>query len=117
MCCGAKAVRMAQPPNGSGPSEQPIETASAPTSPDNANSGYFAYIITGVAIVLLTVMTLGFTTCTGYLMNEAIDEIGDDWDEAWRYYRDYDFDREMYGFDDEFIELLENEGFEPGRSA
>ena len=108
---------MYQQQNGYGPSKQPIETASATTSPDNSNSGYFAYIITGVAIVLLTVVTLGITTCTGYVMNEAFDEIGDDWDEAWRYYRDYDIDREMYGFDDEFIELLENEGFEPDRRA
>ena len=40
-----------------------IETASATTSPDNKNSGPFAYIITAVALAFLLVLALAGAGC------------------------------------------------------
>lgn len=45
-----------------------IETASATTSKDNENSGPFAYIITGVSLGILLVLTLLGTGCTSLVL-------------------------------------------------
>lgn len=45
------------------PAEPIIESASATTSPDNADSGSTAYVIFGVAVALLILLTLGISGC------------------------------------------------------
>ena len=48
--------------------EQPvIESASATTSPDNANSGPFAYVVFGVVIGLLVLLGVGISSCASAL--------------------------------------------------
>ena len=42
---------------------QPIESASGTTSPDNSNSGYFAYIVTAICVVLIIFLSAAATGC------------------------------------------------------
>lgn len=44
-----------------------IETASATTSPDNKDSGPFAYVLTAVVVGLLAPLMLGFSGCASSL--------------------------------------------------
>ena len=45
--------------------EQPvIESASATTSPDNANSGPLAYVVFGIVVGLLVLLLVGVSSCT-----------------------------------------------------
>ena len=45
------------------PQQQPIESASGTTSPDNGNSGPFAYIVTAICVVLLMLLSGAATGC------------------------------------------------------
>ncbi len=59
-----------------------IETAAATTSPDNAKSGPFAYLIALAALVACCLMGLGVGSCTqnlGSLVAEQMHGIDSDW--------------------------------------
>lgn len=60
-----------------------VETASATTSPDNARSGHFAYVIALVTVCVLAVIGTGMAGCTSLFMNLIEDEF-------------YDYDRDVY---------------------
>lgn len=49
------------------PAERPaiVESASGTTSPDNADSGPFAYVAFGIGVALLALLVLSFTSCVG----------------------------------------------------
>lgn len=51
-----------------------IETASATTSPDNSNSGHFAYIVAGVTFAVVLLMGLGCAGCASLFLNVAAQE-------------------------------------------
>lgn len=51
-----------------------IETASATTSPDNANSGNAAYLITVVALAVLLALSVGLSGCLGTLVGASLAE-------------------------------------------
>ena len=55
-----------------------IETASATTSPDNANSGPLAYVVFGIVIALLVLLGAGLSSC-GSMLSSLADE------DAWGY--------------------------------
>lgn len=54
-----------------------IESASATTSPDNANSGPFAYVVTAIAVALALAATSAVTGCVSALGQYALDGSGD----------------------------------------
>ena len=51
--------------------EPVIESASATTSPDNANSGNGAYVVFAVVAVLLLVLVTGLSSCASALSDVA----------------------------------------------
>lgn len=56
--------------NGGGPTI--IESASATTSPDNANSGYAAYLITALALVGVLFLSMGAWSCGSSLIESGV---------------------------------------------
>ena len=54
--------------------EQPryIESASATTNPDNANSGAKAYVIAAIAIVVLIGISIGIGSCAALVGSRAV---------------------------------------------
>ena len=50
---------------------RPYETASATTDPDNANSGPFAYIITGIVVACLLVCGVICSSCASIALSAA----------------------------------------------
>ena len=53
-----------------------IESASGTTSPDNQNSGAFAYVVFGVVVGLLLLVVGGLSSCTSSLLRLAALGIG-----------------------------------------
>lgn len=49
-----------------------VESASATTSPDNANSGYLAYVITVLVLVGVLFLSMGLWSCTSSLVESGI---------------------------------------------
>lgn len=81
-------------PNTPVPYEEPaaetvIETASATTSRDNANSGNAAYVIFGVALALIVLVTMAVSTCSSIALRSY--SSGNLWHERTEdfYYDDY----------------------------
>ena len=79
---------------------QIIETASATTSPDNANSGSRAYIITAVALLVFIILCTSICSCSAaafksvyYLMED--DMLATDWEQ----YLQEDPWMDTYGYD------------------
>lgn len=89
-----------------------VETASATTSPDNSNSGPFAYIITGVVIGLLLLFSFGIAGCTSLILNTVVKdqyENGYSSNETTWDFDDYeDLDYENMDYED-WLEFYENE--------
>lgn len=60
------------------PSTEPIiETAAGTTSPDNANSGKFAYVITILTLVLLVMVGTSLSSCVQLMAEVAISDLSD----------------------------------------
>lgn len=87
-----------------------IETASATTSPDNSNSGSFAYVLTAVTLGVVLVLSLIGAGCASVVLSSmakeetssSSNENGfsspfDDWDDQ---YTDDDFDINNMDFND-----------------
>ena len=53
--------------------QQPIESASGTTSPDNGNSGPFAYIVTLVCVVILIILSMAAGGCVRNSVTFAMD--------------------------------------------
>ena len=109
---------MNQAQGGPGMAERPIETASATTSPDNSNSGPFAYIVFGITLAVLMLTGFGVSSCSSIIVNEALQSSGNDWGfESQRYEYDLDdIDWREYGLDEDLMHLLENEGLPSTRT-
>lgn len=58
------------------PNERRVETASATTDPDNANSGNFAYVLTVVVLVGLVMLCVALSGTIGALAGRAIESSG-----------------------------------------
>ena len=56
--------------------KEPIETASGTTSDDNSNSGPFAYIITGVTLVVVLLLSLLATACMSFVISTGAASAG-----------------------------------------
>lgn len=56
-----------------------IETASATTSPDNSNSGPFAYIITAVALIVTIAITILGAGCASLVLVAMANDYGSDY--------------------------------------
>lgn len=123
-------------PQDSRSAPRPIETASATTSPDNANSGPAAYVIAGVTLAFTMLVGFSVSSCASYVVEEALlasegawagapdpyldgprDPYGLEFDDygydGYGYDYDYDFDGfglDGYGLDDELMRFLEEEG-------
>lgn len=87
--------------------EHVVETASATTSSDNANSGPFAFIVAGISFALVLVLSLGTAGCVSYALTMAADGYASGYGYADDpLYDDYDFDD--MDFDDmDFDEFME----------
>lgn len=59
------------------PTQPVIESASATTSPDNANSGPFAYVVTAIAVALALAVASAITGCVSALGQYALGGSGD----------------------------------------
>lgn len=86
--------------------EQPryIESASATTNPDNANSGAKAYVIAAIAIVVLIGISIGIGSCAALVGRAAISSSGRGSIDTGLTSRpksldDYDLDLDDYDFD------------------
>lgn len=55
------------------PQQQPIESASGTTSPENGSSGPFAYILTAVCLVAVIMLSVAISGCIGDIFSMAID--------------------------------------------
>ncbi len=56
--------------------KEPIETASGTTSDDNSNSGPFAYIVTGIAIAAVMLLSLLATACMSFVISAGAGSAG-----------------------------------------
>ena len=59
------------------PEEHVIESASATTSRDNANSGNAAYVMFGVVVAVLFLLLFGVSSCTSALGDATARGLGD----------------------------------------
>lgn len=88
-----------------------IETASATTSPDNSNSGSFAYVLTAITVGAILVLSLIGAGCASIVLSTAANDLSnsssnssvsspfDEWEDL---YNDEDFDINNMDFDDLF---------------
>lgn len=84
--------------------EQPryIESASATTNPDNANSGAKAYVIAAIAIAVLLGISIGIGSCAALVGRAAYDSrgsLGSGLTSRPKSLDDYDLD-DLYDVDD-----------------
>ena len=56
--------------------KEPIETASGTTSDDNSNSGPFAYIVTGVTLVVVLLLSLLASACMSFVISTGAGNAG-----------------------------------------
>ena len=85
--------------------EPVIESASATTSPDNANSGNGAYIVFVIVAALLVVLVTGLSSCASALSDVAWRNAeAHSWGGNGYYYLDDDY------YDDDWIEILDELG-------
>ena len=85
--------------------EPVIESASATTSPDNANSGNGAYVVFALVAVLLLVLVSGLSSCAGALSDVAWRNSGSyGWGGGYHHYLDEDYDLD----DDYFIDWVDD---------
>lgn len=85
--------------------EPVIESASATTSPDNANSGNGAYVVFAVVAVLLLVLVSGLSSCASALSDVAWRNAeAHSWGGNGYYYLDDDY------YYDDWIEILDELG-------
>lgn len=56
--------------------KEPIETASGTTSDDNGNSGPFAYIVAGVALAVVLLLSLLATACMSFVISAGAGSAG-----------------------------------------
>ena len=87
--------------------EPVIESASATTSPDNANSGNGAYVVFAVVAVLLLVLVSGLSSCASALSDVAWRNAeAHSWGGNGYYYLD-DYHDE---FNEDWLEILDELG-------
>lgn len=87
------------PENSPIPATPIIESASATTSPDNSNSGPFAYVITVVAVGALLLLVTSLTSFASTIGQAAIDGglgLGQTYDPYYDHYLEDEYD----GYDD-----------------
>lgn len=91
------------------PSPPVIESASATTSPDNANSGPFAYVLTAVVVGVMLVVVTSLSSCASAIGQVAVNEVLDGggrhegYDDYLEDYVPYDLD---HMFDDDVVDTF-----------
>lgn len=97
------------------PSPRVIETASATTSPDNANSGNTAYLIAAAGLVLAIMLSMSLGSCASATMKSLYYLVEDDLNyyvehqELLDPYDSYDLD-DYDNLDDLYEHLIEQDG-------
>lgn len=82
-----------------------IESASATTSPENSDSGPAAYVIFGIVVALLALLSFSLSSCSSALSAATTVSVTDDW--GVRDYYDWDYD-DYTEEQDPYHELLED---------
>lgn len=82
-----------------------IESASATTSPENSDSGPAAYVIFGIVVALLALLSFSLSSCSSALSAATMVSVTDDW--GVRDYYDWDYD-DYTEEQDPYYELLED---------
>lgn len=82
-----------------------IESASATTSPENSDSGPAAYVIFGIVVALLALLSFSLSSCSSALSAATTVSVTDDW--GVRDYYDWDYD-DYTEEQDPYYELLED---------
>lgn len=82
-----------------------IESASATTSPENSDSGPAAYVILGIVVALLALLSFSLSSCSSALSAATTVGVTDGW--GMQEYHDWDYD-DYTEEQDPYYELLED---------
>lgn len=82
-----------------------VETASATTSPDNSNSGPFAYIITAVVLGLLLIFSLAVGGCSSFLLGTVVQQYANG--SASYMQQDFNYYDDLNNYDNDWQQWME----------